>query len=143
MSTTKQADAHVRDRGEHQVSALSDSPMMARLVKALDEGRDIGHYGRLTFAMVAQWFMEVDEIVDLLTQDRDFDEGEARALVAEVRGHGYNPPKREQILRWQSQQEFQICQEIDDPNGCNVYKELKFPDQVYENIEKFWEERSS
>jgi DNA primase large subunit len=117
--------------------------MMARLLTALEEGQDIGHYGRLTFAMVAQWFMEVDEIVDLLTQDRDFDEGEARALVAEVRGHGYNPPKREQILRWQSQQDFQICQEIDDPNGCNVYKDLKFPDQVYENIEKFWEERSS
>jgi hypothetical protein len=108
MSTAEQADPDLKGQRQHQVSPVSDSPMMARLLTALEEG-----------------------------------EGEARALVAEVRGHRYHPPKREQILRWQSQQDFQICQEIDDPNGCNVYKDLKFPDQVYENIEKFWEERSS
>ena len=31
---------------------LRQSPMMAHLLDALDEGTDIGHYGKLTFAMV-------------------------------------------------------------------------------------------
>ncbi|HYN88729.1 MAG TPA: hypothetical protein VER55_09370, partial [Ardenticatenaceae bacterium] len=54
----------------------------------------------------------------------------------------YNPPKRARILQWQEQQEFQICPTPDDPNSCNVYRELRFPDGIYENIEDYWEERA-
>jgi hypothetical protein len=36
------------------VEDLRRSPMMEHMLDALDEGEDIGHYGRLTFAMVAR-----------------------------------------------------------------------------------------
>ena len=35
------------------VEDLRKSDMMAHLLDALDKGKDIGHYGRLVFAMVA------------------------------------------------------------------------------------------
>ena len=35
------------------VEDLRQSRMMSHLLDALDRGEDIGHYGRLTFAMVA------------------------------------------------------------------------------------------
>ncbi len=121
---------------------LDKSPMMAHLMDALKQGQDIGHYGRLTFVMVARHFMDEEQMAELLGHDRDFSEEEAQRLIAEVRGHGYNPPKRDQILRWQSEQEFPICPDPDDPQSCNVYRELKFPDEVYQNIEHFWEQKS-
>jgi hypothetical protein len=62
--------------------------------------------------------------------------------VRQVQGHDYNPPKREKILQWQQEQAFPICPDPDDPRGCNVYRELKFPDGLYENIEGFWEEQA-
>lgn len=40
---------------------LRDSALMAHLLDALEAGQDIGHYGRLTFAMVARHFMEEGE----------------------------------------------------------------------------------
>lgn len=128
--------------GETGQEALRRSPMMMHLMNALNNGEDIGHFGRLTFVMVAQYFMSDDEMIRLLSRDSDFDEAEAKALVAEVKGHGYNPPKREQILQWQSEQSFQICPDTHDPNSCNVYRELRFPDEVYENIEHFWQEKA-
>lgn len=121
---------------------LRQSPMMAHLLEALESGTDIGHYGQLTFLMVAQWFMDEDEMLKLLARQPDIDEVGARAMVAEVKGHGYNPPKRDKVLAWQQQQDFPICPTPDDPGGCNVYSELKFPDQVYENIGEFWEEKA-
>ena len=36
---------------------------MAHLLDALDEGKDIGHYGQLAFAIVARYFMSEDEVV--------------------------------------------------------------------------------
>jgi hypothetical protein len=39
--------------------------MMAHLLDALEAGTDIGHYGRLTFAMVARHFMSEDMLVRL------------------------------------------------------------------------------
>ena len=125
-----------------QSTDLADSPMMAHLMEALQSGQDIGHYGRLTFAMVAHWFMDEEQLVRLLSKSGDTDEDDARRMVAEVKGHGYNPPKRERILQWQSEQDFQICPSPDDPGSCNVYSELKFPDEVYENIGEFWEEKA-
>jgi hypothetical protein len=121
---------------------LSASPMMLHLMDALEQEKDIGHYGRLTFVMVARFFLQEDEMVHMLTRDPDCSEAEARELIAQVKGHGYNPPKRERILQWQREQDFPICPSPDDPASCNVYSELRFPDEVYENIGDFWEEKS-
>ena len=121
---------------------MRDSPMMAHLLDALEEGTDIGHFGRLTFAMVARHFMEDDELVRLLSNQPDQDEAKARALLLRVQGRDYNPPKRERILEWQAQQDFPICPTPDDPNSCNVYSELRFPEGIYDSINEFWEERA-
>jgi hypothetical protein len=116
--------------------------MMAHLLDALEAGQDIGHYGRLVFAMVAHHFLDDESLVRLLTRDREVSEQDARALVLQVRERGYNPPRRERILEWQRQQEFPICPTPDDPRACNVYSELAFPDGVYEDIQEFYEERA-
>jgi hypothetical protein len=91
--------------------------------------------------MVARHFMREDELVDLLAKQPGQDETEARALVVQVNGRDYNPPGRERILEWQAQQEFPICPTPDDPQACNVYRELRFPDGVYDEIDEFWEEK--
>ena len=119
---------------------LRDSPMMAHLLDALEQDTDIGHYGRLTFTMIARHFMEEDELVDLLARQPEQTEESARAMVLQVKGRDYNPPKRERILEWQSQQEFPICPTPDDPGSCNVYRELRFPQDIYDQINEFWEE---
>lgn len=137
---TQNTNSNVADKG--QIEELKKSPMMAHLLDALKAGTDIGHYGRLTFVMVAQYFLPEDEIVKLLSSQPGLNETEARALYLEVKGHGYNPPKRERILQWQSQQDFQICPTPDDPNACNVYQDLQFPQEIYENIKDFWEDKA-
>jgi DNA primase large subunit len=119
---------------------LRNSPTMSHLLDALERGEDIGHYGRLTFAMAAHHFMEKEELVKLLMKGGDTDEAKARALVEQVTGRDYNPPSRQRILEWQSQQEFPICPNPDDPNACNLYRELEMPDEVYEEIQEFWAE---
>ena len=143
---------------------LRDSPMMAHLLDALQDGTDIGHYGRLTFVMIARHFLDEDEMVKLLSKQPDHsapirpanaanassfaqagrkeNETEARALIQQVKAHDYNPPKRERILQWQSRQDFPICPTPDEPGTCNVYAELRFPPDIYENINEFWEERA-
>lgn len=60
-----QAKQHDDDRRSDN---LRDSPMMAHLLDALQAGTDIGHYGRLTFAMVARYFLPEDELVTLLAK---------------------------------------------------------------------------
>jgi len=125
------------------IEELRKSEMMAHLLDALDEGKDIGHYGRLTFAMIARHFMDDDALIEYLQKDKDFGETEAKALVKQVEGQDYNPPKRDRILDWQSQQEFPICPNADDPDSCNVYRDLKFPDHVYENISSYYEHKAS
>ncbi len=120
---------------------LRTSPMMAHLLDALEKGTDIGHYGRLTFVMVARHFLSDDEMIRLLAGQPGHNEAEAKVLVNQVKTRDYNPPKRERILEWQSQQDFPICPNSDDPGSCNVYSDLKFPDGIYENIEEFYEEK--
>ncbi len=122
---------------------LRQSPMMVHMLDALDNGEDIGHYGRLTFAMIARYFVEDEELVSLLTKDRDADEQEIRALVQQVREKSYNPPRRDRIIEWQEQQDFAICPTPDDPDACNVYNELQFPDELYESIQEYRENRQS
>jgi DNA primase large subunit len=121
---------------------LRKSAMMAHLLDALQAGTDIGHYGRLTFAMVARHFLSVDELIELLVKQPEMDEKAARMLLLQVEERDYNPPKREKILEWQAEQEFPICPTPDDPNSCNVYRDLELPQTVYEHVEEFYEERA-
>lgn len=121
---------------------LQDSPMMAHLLEALEAGTDVGHYGRLTFAMVARHFLPEDDMIRLLAAQPDQDEEQARTLLLQVKARDYNPPKRERILEWQAQQEFPICPDPDNPAACNVYRDLKFPDEVYEHIQEYYEEQA-
>jgi hypothetical protein len=132
----------VKERRSEAEETLRRNAMMAHLLDALEAGKDIGHYGRLVFAMVARHFMEEEELVRTLCRDRDFSEEEARALVLQVREHDYSPPSRQRILEWQRQQEFPICPNPEDPNAGNVYRDLRFPGHVYEEIEEFYEERA-
>lgn len=125
------------------VEDLRQSPMMGHLLNALDKGEDIGHYGRLVFAMIARHFVSDDELVELLTKDHDADEREIRTMVQQVQEKGYSPPRREKILEYQSQQDFSICPNPDDPDACNPYQELQFPDEVYESIQEYQEKRQT
>ena len=138
--STKNTTTNVSDDGRSE--NLRDSPMMAHLLDAMEAGTDIGHYGRLTFVMVARHFLEEDKIVDLLAHQPGQNAEDARALVLQVKAHDYNPPKRERILQWQAQQDFPICPTPDEPGTCNVYQELRFPPNIYENINEFWEEQA-
>ncbi len=123
------------------VEDLRRSPMMSHLLDALERGEDIGHYGRLTFAMIARHYVDRDELIRLLTQDKDADEVKVGAMVRQVEERDYNPPRRERILEWQAQQDFPICPTPDDPATCNPYRELDIPEQVIENIEEFREQQ--
>jgi hypothetical protein len=122
--------------------ALEQNSMMAHLLGALERGEDIGHYGRLVFAMVARHFIDEHELAGLLERNPGVTPEQARALVMQVQGRDYNPPKRERILEWQRQQDFPICP-TDDPDACNVYKDLQFPDGVYERIAEYYEEKAA
>ncbi len=121
---------------------LKKNGMMAHLIASLEEGKDIGHYGRLTFAMVARHFLSEDELLAMLVKDSDFSEAQAKLLIRQVEGKDYNPPKRDRILTWQKEQEFPICPNADDPDACNVYKDLHFPDHVYEHIQGYVEQKA-
>lgn len=120
---------------------LEKNTMMQHLLRSLNEGKDIGHYGRLVFTMVGRHFLTEEELVALLRKDPGCSEQEAKSLVGQVEGRGYNPPRRERILEWQGQQEFPICPNTADPDGCNVYKNLKFPDDVYQHIQEYQEKK--
>jgi hypothetical protein len=117
--------------------------MMAHLLDALEAGQDIGHYGRLVFAMVARHFMDEGEVLAALLQNPGFTEEEARALYHQVQGRDYNPPRRERILEWQKEQEFPICPDPHDPDACNVYKDLEFPDSVYQHVTDYHEQKAN
>ena len=124
------------------VEDLRKNGMMAHLLDALESGQDIGHYGRLVFAMVARHFMDEDDLVGWLQKDRSFSEEDARSLYLQVQGRDYSPPKREKILEWQREQAFQIIPNEADPDEGNVYKDLQFPDGVYENIQEYYAEKA-
>ena len=124
------------------VEDLRRNNTMAHILDALDEGKDIGHYGRLTFAIVAQYFADEEEIVGRLRQDKDFGEAEARSLYQQVSNKEYSPPSRDSILEWQSQQDFQIVPNPEDPDAGNVYQDLTFPEKVYDSISNYNEKKS-
>ena len=123
------------------VEDLRKNDMMAHLLDALSDGKDIGHYGRLVFVMVARHFLSEKELVSLLSKDKKFGEEQAKTLVAQVTSRDYNPPKREKILQFLEQQKFPICPNADDPDACNVYKDLQFPQSVYEHINSYYRQK--
>ena len=59
-----------------------------------------------------------------------------------MQGKDYNPPKRDKILHYQSQQDFPIIPNPDDPDSGNVYRDLQFPDHVYEHISDYYEHKA-
>ena len=120
---------------------LRKDSMMAHLLDSLEAGKDIGHYGRLVFAMVARHFLPEDEVVGWLTRDKDFSEEQAEVMMRQVESRDYNPPRRERIVEWQAQQEFPILPNPEDPDCGNLYRNLKFPEAVYEHIGEYQEEK--
>jgi len=122
-------------------ASLRESPTMARLLDDLEAGTDIGHFGRLTFAIVTRHFLEEEEILSLLASQPGQDETSARALLLQVQERDYSPPKRDRLLQWQAQQDYAIIENPDDPNSGNLYRELRFPDGIYDHIHDFWEEK--
>jgi len=124
------------------IEALREDSMMAHLLDALDRGEDIGHYGRLVFAMIARHFLSDDEVLAEMTKDRDFSEEDARQMLMQVEGRDYSPPRRERILEWQSEQTFAIIPNPHDPDCGNVYKSLRFPKETYSHIGHYQEEKA-
>jgi hypothetical protein len=149
LSRLKQiAGADKRDRTENSVSELDGiqelrkDAMMAHLLDSLEGRKDIGHYGRLVFAMVGSRFLPEQEVIDWLAKDPDCPREKASAMLRQVEGRGYNPPRRERILQWQAEQDFPIVPDPGDPDCGNVYKSLKFTHQVYDHIENYQMEKA-
>ena len=120
---------------------LRKSPTMAHLLDAAESGKDIGHYGRLTLAMVGHRFMEKDELVDTLLKSKGADETEVKAMVQQVVERGYNPPSRARLQEWSAEQDFPLMPNPDDPDSGNLYRELTMPDEVIESIEEYREQK--
>jgi hypothetical protein len=129
--------------GRLTVEELKKNAMMAHLIDSLEQGKDIGHYGRLVFAMVARHFLPPEELEAMLVKDHDFSAEQAQLLIRQVEGKDYNPPKRDRILAWQKEQDFPICPNAEDPDACNVYKDLNFPKPVYDHIQHYQEQKVS
>jgi hypothetical protein len=134
---TRKTDNQTETRSQD----LRESPTMARLLEALARGKDIGHNGQFVFVTAARHFMDAKEIVDLLSRQPDMDEEKARAFVQQLTERGYNPPRRERILEMQAHQKYQIIENPGDPDSGNLYRELRFPDEVYEDINEYYEEK--
>ena len=118
---------------------LRKDSMMAHLLDSLEQGKDIGHYGRLVFAMVARHFMPHEEVLAWMMKDKDVDEEKATLMLTQVEGRDYNPPRRDKILEYQTKQDFPILPNPEDPDCGNLYRNLKFPDEIYEHIGHYQE----
>ncbi len=46
------------------------------------------------------------------------------------------------MAAWQKEQDFPIIPNPEDPDSGNVYRDLKFPDHIYENIGDYWEDKA-
>ena len=119
---------------------MRNSPFMAKLMDDLDNGVDVGHYGRLTYAMVARYFVEPKDIADLLAGQPDQDEAKASAMVQQVVHRGYSPPRRERLMEWQAKQHYQMV-DPEDPDSGNLYRDLEFPNALYDHISEYHEEQ--
>ena len=121
------------------VEELRKDSMMAHLLDSLEAGKDIGHYGRLVFAMVARHFLPHEEVLAWMTKDPDDTEEKATTLLRQVEGKDYSPPRRDKILAYQAQQDFPILPNPDDPDCGNLYRNLKFPTEIYDHISNYQE----
>jgi hypothetical protein len=126
---------------EAEEAELRRDSMMAHLMDSLDAGKDIGHYGRLVFAMVARHFLSGHEVIGWLTRDPDFSQEQATLMLRQVENRDYNPPKRERLIAWQAEQEFPILPNPEDPDCGNLYRNLKLPDSIYHHIEEYQEQK--
>ena len=73
------------------VDELRNNAMMSHLLDALEDGTDIGHYGRLVFAMVAHHFMDTDEVADWLSKDTSVGPGRSAGAGPAGRGSRLQP----------------------------------------------------
>ncbi len=121
---------------------LRKNHMMTHLHDALERGDDIGHYGRLVFAIVGRHFLSEQELVAELAKDGDFDETQAKGLVEQVMEKDYSPPRRETIREYQTKQDFPILPDADDPDEGNVYRDLEFPQEVYDHISQYHQQKA-
>jgi hypothetical protein len=136
---SQQGDVQAPTLGEAE---LRKDSMMAHLLDSLNAGKDIGHYGRLVFAMVARHFMPHQDVLAWLLRDPDFPQEAALNMLSQVEERDYNPPKRERLLEWHAQQEFPILPHPDDPDCGNLYRNLKFPDTIYDHISHYQEQKA-
>jgi len=120
---------------------LRKSPTMTYLLDAAEGGQDIGHYGRLTLAMVGSKFLETDDLVATLLKSGGAEETEVKAMVQQVIERGYNPPSRARLQEWSAEQDFPLMPNPDDPDSGNLYRELTMPDEVIESIEEYREQK--
>lgn len=127
---------------EQGEAELRKDSMMAHLLDSLQQGKDIGHYGRLVFAMVARHFMPHDQVLAWLMRDQDFAEADAVNMLRQVEAKDYNPPRRDRLLEWQAEQEFPILPHPDDPDCGNLYRNLKFPETIYSHIGHYQEQKA-
>ena len=134
--SSKGEQSEVAGDGEQE---LRKDSMMAHLLDSLEAGQDIGHYGRLVFAMVARHFLPHEEVLAWMMKDKDVDEEKATLMLRQVEGRDYNPPRRDKILEYQSKQDFPIIPNVDDPDSGNLYRNLKFPDEIYDHIGHYQE----
>jgi len=118
---------------------LRKDRMMSYLMDCLNQGVHIGHYGQLIFAMIAHHFMTEHEVIQYLMKDPSMDVTEAQNMYRQVQAKDYNPPRKEKILEWQSQQQFKIIPDNADSEFGNVYKDLTFPEHVYSHITEYYQ----
>eukprot|EP00026_Physarum_polycephalum_P010157 Phypoly_transcript_10309.p1 GENE.Phypoly_transcript_10309~~Phypoly_transcript_10309.p1 ORF type:complete len:343 (+),score=53.94 Phypoly_transcript_10309:109-1137(+) len=112
--------------------------MMSYLMDSLNVGQHIGHYGCLVFVMVAHHFMTETAVINYLLKDPAMSPTQAKSLYDQVVAHDYNPPRREKILEFQTHQAFPIIPNTANQDFGNVYKDLRFPDHVYEHIAAYY-----
>jgi hypothetical protein len=84
--------------------------------------------------MGARHHLSEQELFSWLTKDKDCVEGKARNLLEQVKQRNYNPPRKERVLEWISKQGFPICPNPENLDSCNLYRNLEFPEEVYEHI---------
>jgi len=123
------------------VEDLRKSPTMNHLLEAQEQGQDIGHYGRLVFAMVGHHFLSNDELEQIMLKGGHTDKAKVDVLIQQVESRDYSPPRREKLLEYQSKQDFPIVPNPDDPDSGNLYRELNFPDDVFQHIEGYREKQ--
>lgn len=88
------------------IDELRANGMMAHLLDALEKKRDIGHYRRLVFAMIARNFLDESEVVKRLKNNPGMTEEQPGPSTYRYKARTISPPRRERILEWQKERIF-------------------------------------